>query len=188
MESSIFPFFNITNSELLHLFSPLSCNSLTNLLDTSLSSESVLPALTDFVDPAFTNKTISALSNPNCEYSTVENINLWLTYPSSFSILHINARSLNSNIDKIRQLLQLFNQKPDVITISETWLLPSQPTNLIVIDNYNLISVPRPSKKRGGGVAIYVNSTFEYNVISCASHLLTNNIEMCTIEITNLHS
>ena len=40
---------------------------------------------------------------------------------NNFTILHINARSLNKNIDKILLLLTDFNLKFTIIAITETW-------------------------------------------------------------------
>jgi len=91
-----------------------------------------------------------------CSYSTLDEINSWPAKNNSLSILSINARSLNCNIDKIKVLLSHFILKPDIISLSETWLQKNNSLSLLQLESYDLISVPRDSKTKGGGVAIYV--------------------------------
>lgn len=56
----------------------------------------------------------------------------------------------------------------DIVGVSETWLHPDYPDHLITIPNYNLIRLDRPT--RGGGVAIFLKSTFKFqNFISTLS-------------------
>lgn len=68
-------------------------------------------------------------------------------------IIHLNIRSLVRKIDLLRVWVDL--NKPDIITLSETWLNSSVSDNEINLSNYVIYRYDRCS--RGGGVAIYVS-------------------------------
>ena len=55
---------------------------------------------------------------------------------------------------------------PDVLCVSETWLLPETPDKFVNFDNYSIF---RCDKGRGGGVCIFVRKTF--NVTPLHIHL-----------------
>jgi len=69
-------------------------------------------------------------------------------------IVHLNIRSLIPKIDLLRAWVAL--HKPNIITLSETWLNSSISDTEINLLNYTLYRSDRSS--RGGGVAIYVSS------------------------------
>ena len=46
---------------------------------------------------------------------------------------------------------------PDVLCVSETWLLPETPDKLVHLENYTIF---RCDKGRGGGSCIFVKNTF----------------------------
>lgn len=71
-------------------------------------------------------------------------------------IMHLNIRSLIPKIDLLRAWVVLY--KPNIITLSETWLNSNIPDTEINLPNYTLYRSDRSS--RGGGVAIYVSSEF----------------------------
>ena len=77
-----------------------------------------------------------------------------------FSILHINARSLNKNFDSLELLLAQLHQFPfSIIGISETWLHSTSPP-VFNLDNYQLLRSDRKHGK-GGGVAMYTRSNLK---------------------------
>ena len=86
---------------------------------------------------------------------------------SRFSVLHINARSLNKNIDNIKLYLSTFNHTFAVLAISETWEVAH---NLVYfsIPGYSIVSIPRNNdfKCRGGGVALYVRDDIKFDTRS----------------------
>lgn len=73
----------------------------------------------------------------------------------------MNVRSLVPKIDLVRAWVQ--SSDPDVLVLSETWLKKSVSDSSIDIGDYKLFRADRLSK--GGGVAIYVKSKFNANVI-----------------------
>ena len=184
MDSYCFPFADISDIELIVLNS-----SPESLLDSARLNVDELLNLsccnaTDQLDDAPPNLCIAH----QCSYSALGEINSWPAKNNSLSILSINARSLNCNIDKIKVLLSHFILKPDIISLSETWLQKNNSLSLLQLESYDLISVPRDSKTKGGGVAIYVEKEVNYSIIQFKS--ITNNKfgEICAIELDNSNS
>jgi len=81
-------------------------------------------------------------------------------------IIHLNIRSLVCKIDLLRAWVEL--NKPDVITLSETWLNSNVSDVEINLTNYVVYRLDRCS--RGGGVAIYVS-------ISLVSELIIPSVD-----------
>ena len=78
-----------------------------------------------------------------------------------FSLLHVNARSLNKNFDDLELLHSSINHFAfSVICISETWLNSNSPP-MFHIPNYNFIRADRAIGK-GGGVGIYINNLLKF--------------------------
>lgn len=67
-------------------------------------------------------------------------------------VIHLNIRSLVSKTDELRAWVTHY--KPNIITISETWLHSKITDESVEIDNFVLYRSDRAS--RGGGVATYV--------------------------------
>lgn len=82
----------------------------------------------------------------------------------SFSVLHINARSVDKNLDKITLLLGGINHKFSVIALTETWSDKFKET-IFDIDGYTKIMNHRDGGKRGGGVALLVDSDLSFSEI-----------------------
>ena len=99
----------------------------------------------------------------------------------TFSLLHLNIRSLNRHFDDLQLLLNNPSPKPlSVIGLTETWL--SQDSSLpFSIDNYNFIFKNRQGRI-GGGVALYILQSFRYSVLENIS-VSDNIIESLFIEI-----
>lgn len=74
----------------------------------------------------------------------------------------MNTRSLIPKIDLITVWVSQY--KPDVLTLSETWLHSKTSDIRIKLDDYVLYRADRGT--RGGGVAIYVSSHFVSEVIT----------------------
>ena len=55
------------------------------------------------------------------------------------------------------------NCKPDVISLTETWIQPSSSGPYKNLNGYNFVSNCRNSCK-GGGVAFYVKDKFHFNI------------------------
>ena len=69
--------------------------------------------------------------------------------------LVLNAQSLSNKIDEIHCLID--EEKPDIITITETWLNHTIPSSDIITSSYTVYRKDR-SEGRGGGVLIAVQN------------------------------
>ena len=104
------------------------------------------------------------------------------------SFVHLNVRSLVSNIDLIRSFLK--NNKVSICTISETWLTDKIPNKLIEIDGFNFVRNDRTTMshtgnriKRGGGLLTYVSKEIEIFSIIPKITECENNLESQWLEL-----
>ena len=77
-----------------------------------------------------------------------------LTHNINFA--HSNAQSLNAHVSDLQRVIQENNIH--VLGISQSWLKPGMPPDLVEIPDFNLFRVDRLSIARGG-VAIYVHKS-----------------------------
>lgn len=68
-------------------------------------------------------------------------------------------------IDYLRTIAAVHS--PDYICIVETWLNKDILNNELCIEGYDIIRLDR--NRHGGGILIYVNSTFSHNVLYSGS-------------------
>ena len=97
------------------------------------------------------------LDHFGCNYYQEDDFNQLVSSQSNhdnFSIVHINARSLNKNIGDIITYLNLLQHQFTVITISETWITDLN-EGIIHLPGYTSYLKNRKSTS-GGGVAIFV--------------------------------
>jgi Endonuclease-reverse transcriptase len=181
-----FPFSSISNSELFYLSSSSRTPSPLNPIDflQNLDSDDLLSDLNDASIPNLNNLGLDQTIQ-NCAYTDLADQSIWPVYRNSFTILHINCRSLNKNLSKLEQFLNYINLKPLVIALSETWIKQSAPVNYFSINNYNFISKPRSKNKRGGGVALYIHNSLEFTEIKIPVSATDETFDLCAIEIKN---
>ena len=89
------------------------------------------------------------------------------------SALHLNIRSLSKHFDELCHLLNSFRFQLDLFACSETWITPQVDISSLQISGYNIITDNR-TFSTGGGVALYLNSSFEYH--------LRNDLKMAGVE------
>lgn len=94
------------------------------------------------------------------------------------NILQWNSRSISKNKPNILNYLQN-NERPDIITISETWL---KPKNNFKLNSYNFIQKCRQNGK--GGVGIFISQNINYSNIKININY-NKNIELCSIKLNN---
>ena len=114
----------------------------------------------------------------NNRFASVNNI-------PSFSIMHLNTRSLLGNFDKLNLLLGNLQVPFSVIGISETWLNDAT-SELVNITGYNFASNHRKSKT-GGGVGIYLKNDLEHKLREECNFSDSEVIESLFLEITVPH-
>ena len=97
------------------------------------------------------------------------------------SLLHLNIRSLNANLEKLTYLLSNLNSEFSVIGITETWL--QNTAHLVDIENYSFVHKHRTSP--GGGVGLYLSKqlNFKMRLDLCSDR--TETMESLFIEICN---
>lgn len=98
---------------------------------------------------------------------------------NSFSVFHVNIRSLDKQFDKLLEFLSIMKNEFDVIAISETSI---NINSLYQISNYILNHQIRKTGNKGRGLAPYTYKTVTFNTLETLSN---NNeyIESLSVEI-----
>ena len=106
----------------------------------------------------------------------------------SFSVLHLNIRSLNKNFENLNILLVEINFCFKVTCVTVSWCSDDLPTNnRYQLPNYESIHQFRENGKTGGGITIFIHKEFIYNI----GHDLSVNdedTEALCLEIINQKS
>ena len=107
-----------------------------------------------------------------------------------FKLLHLNVRSIMKKIDQLKTMF--FESKLDVLSISETWLKPCLNSKLVDLKGFEQFRLDRKkgakTKKRGGGLLLYVNSKHSSNCESLDELDISNeNLEAQWILIHRPH-
>ena len=139
-----------------------------------------MATLIDDIDPDLNIGSV----NFDCQYIDEDKINSFFSEHSAaqdFTIMYVNCRSMPKNFDGLTTIISNANVKPSVIAITETWL-KSCNENLYSIDGYSFVCNSRPRKK-GGGVAIFVETAFDY-IARKDLDTMNTNLEGVFIEIT----
>ena len=157
-----------------------------NFESNFFSFESVLSSDKTDPDKNFFNDKLQQIDSP---YFSVENfiaISEQLN-KDNFSILHLNIRSLNANIDNFREFLGSLNGNFSVIVLTESWCSETAIENsLLILDNYYSVHQTRNNKK-GGGICIYINKQLKFKLTNDID-IFNNQIETCSVEIINSKS
>ena len=134
-------------------------------------------------DLNFFNDQFEAVNSP---YFTIEEFssssqNL---LKNSFSILHINIRSLNKNFEKLLGYLSVVKGEFSIIALTETWCNDDKAdkNSLWQIPNYTPIHQIRKNGQKGGGVALYIHNNFNFKIHK-KENINSDDIECITIEI-----
>ena len=104
------------------------------------------------------------LNNVSSDYYLEDQFNSMITkencnYKNSFSVLHLNIRSINQSFSNFNNLLGYLRFHFDVIGISETWLKESN--HLVDLEGYNFIHNFR-KERIGGGVGLYLSEALKF--------------------------
>ena len=71
----------------------------------------------------------------------------------------------NANFGKLEALLLSMTYKPDISSISETWITPLSSGPFLNLPDYKIVYNSRLHFK-GGGVALYVKDTIRFHVLT----------------------
>ena len=104
------------------------------------------------------NDTTRYLNYPEvqCKYYTLQNSP---GIDNTFSVIHLNARSIKNKFDEIKNIVLNSNSEWDVVCISETWL-KDDIIEFYNINGYNMYATFR-KRTEGGGTLIYVRNKYE---------------------------
>ena len=72
---------------------------------------------------------------------------------SSNKNLNVNVRSIKKNLSKLESLILSFNDTPDILCLTETWLNDEDDPELYLVNGYTQVKSKNRSTK-GGGVMI----------------------------------
>ena len=136
-----------------------------NIVFDLFDSQNVLRDENNDPDVNFFNKKSEVVNSPyyNVDkfYSSSQNL-----LKNSFSVLHINIRSMNKNFEKLREYLSHAKGNFSVITLTETWCNDDETdkNSLWQLPNYTAIHQIRNSSQKGGGIALYVHNSLNYKI------------------------
>ena len=156
-----------------------------NILFNLFDSQNVLSDENNDPDINFFNKKSEVVNSPyyNVDkfYSSSQNL-----LKNSFSVLHINIRSMNKNFEKLREYLSHAKGNFSVITLTETWCNDDETdkNSLWQLPNYTAIHQIRNSSQKGGGIALYVHNSLNYKIPK-NKNINSNDIECLSIEIVS---
>ena len=173
--------FNLAIYELSH--GPINCDSdrLSMLLFNPIERPELCNPLSSYLDP----DSNFATRPPSSKYVVEEELNEEsdpVNNTASFSIMHLNARSLFGNFDKVNVLLNNIHKPFSVIGVSETWLNDAI-SELVNIIGYSFVSNHRKPKS-GGGVGIYLQNDLDYKLRPECNFSDPEVIETLFVEIT----
>ena len=126
------------------------------------------------------------LTLPDSVYTTAEELRGLITLNnSSFSITHVNCRSLNKNFTELISLLNQIQITVSAICVTETWTSACT-ENDYYIPGYNFFAKSR-THKSGGGVDIYVLNNIECKTRTDFCFSNADFAESVFVELPTLH-
>ena len=147
-----------------------------------LDQHSTLSDPNSDLDPDLNNLNYAS-SASYCNYETAEDLNGVIGGNNliSFSLFHLNARSLVKNQDALAHLLANVNHKFSVLAKNETWVKESN-VNDLSFEGYNFVSNHR-ANKIGGGVGLFIDQNFSYKILPEFNVSDANIIESLFVEV-----
>ena len=99
----------------------------------------------------------------------------------SFSLLHLNIRSISNKFDSFKQFLDTLDKHFQIIGLTETWLNDTNYDSFNIKD-YEYIGSNR-ANKRGGGVCMYISKQLIFKIRDDLVQNIEDVIETMFIEI-----
>ena len=157
-----------------------------NLMDTNDdNSLAPIPLMDSDPDLQYYNDATSINNVTHCNYyleNTFNNkCNQLKIDNNSYSLCHVNLRSIPKNLCKFEKYLENLKCSFSVIGISETWLTDHN-VDCYGINGYNHFNLHRQGK-RGGGVSLFVNELLAANE-RADLNMMSEHLEAVFIEIT----
>ena len=102
----------------------------------------------------------------------------------NLSLIHVNIRSMNSNFEKLHDLLLNCSNSFNIICVTETWSTNKDFKNNLNfhLPNFDFVHQQRETEKKGGGILIYLNNNIKFKLMEDLS--ISNGENQCvTVEI-----
>ena len=127
------------------------------------SFQSLLSSDNNDPDKIFFNDKLQEIDSPYFSLKNFAAISEKLNR-NNFSMLHLNIRSPNKNIDGFREFLVSFKGSFSVIVLTESWCDETANNNsLLILENYNSVHQTIKNKK-GGGICIYIHKSLDFKI------------------------
>ena len=128
-------------------------------------------------------------NNFDSPYVLEENVKRYLCDIKKYdnlSLIHVNIRSMNSNFEKLHDLLLNCSNSFNIICVTETWSTDNDIKNNsnFHLPNFDFIHQERKTGKKGGGILIYVKNHVKLKIIKDIS-VSDGDSECLTVEIEN---
>lgn len=109
-----------------------------------------------------------------------KSVTKYFNYKKTFSLFHLNIRSLPANSNNMLGFMSNLNLSFDIMGITENWLTRYN-KDLYDINGYDHINNIR-SDRAGGGVSLFISSCIKYKELPEYS-LISEHIECMFIEV-----
>lgn len=122
-------------------------------------------------------------SDVSGNYYSTEEFNREFSSPgTSFSVIHMNIRSIKNKTDELTLFLESFNERYDILAFSETWV--TNPDNAPRLNGYRSEHLCRKTK-RGGGLAVYFKEELTSEVLHDFS-FISADVECLAVRLSKL--
>ena len=150
------------------------------------SFQSILSSDNNDPDKIFFNDKLQEIDSPYFSLENFTAISEKLNR-NNFSLLHLNIKSLNKNIDDFREFITSFKGSFSVIVLTESWCDETTINNsLLNLENYNSVHQTRKGKK-GGRICHYIHNSLDFKIRNDIDKF-DDDLETCSIEIVNCKS
>ena len=107
---------------------------------------------------------ISSLWTHYCSPNEFQN-NFQCFLKDSFSVLHLNIRSMNKNFESFKELYSTINFKFSIVCFSETWVddISFSKNSNFQLSGYQVLHQARKNCK-GGGVCVFVHENLSFKL------------------------
>ena len=131
-------------------------------------------------------------NNFDSPYVLEENVKRYLCDIKKYynlSFIHVNIRSMNSNFEKLHDLLLNCSNSFNIICVTETWSRDNYFKNNsnFHLTNFDFIHQQKETGKKGGSILIYLKNDVKFKIIEDLSVSDGDN-ECVTVEIENKNS
>lgn len=95
--------------------------------------------------------------------------------------IFLNIRSLMANLSQLQA--DFMYSRAMAIGLTETWLKSNTISSLIDLKGFSICRLDRRVKKRGGGVLLYINDKYNWELLDDNLNCSDENIELLNIVI-----